>query len=754
MGKVIVLNASTGWRGHPDAEDVTAHRGALELAARVDGPLGLDSPDGTLGRLIAPRTIAVHETGGTFLLTSDARIEQLDPRFGEFAPLGSLGGAGVEARELDEPRGIAVTATHLCVLERARVQVFELRSLALVAVVTWLSDLVDIAAIGDDLFVLHGAGSMVTRIVLPAGRHDLVVDQPFAGWDRLAVDRGRRLYLRGRDDDGPMLDVFDADPLPGQRPRLADDRVHYTRGTLAVFRCVEVVRHPGMIRDRFDPPLVVPDAGGRFCVGLRTCDRGIEATREVPPSIEYPLSECRRAGQGADDVHWLSFDAEGRRIEALPSVPPEPGYVGFGTWRAQALDSEIYRCQWHRVELEHERLPQGSSVVVETATSDEEHLGSRPEWVQAGVIEGSISNLEGSGGRRSDFLVQSDPGRYLHLRLRLRGAVEPVRDHDPNARAEIYAPETPAITAIRLELPRESYVEHLPAVFSEDGDGRRFLEQFLSVFQTEWDGLERNVETMYRMFDPRAAEGGAWLSYLASWLGVTFEGEWSDEQRRNLLAATPSNLERRGTGAGLRHHLAAYLQNFSGCRDLRGFPHVVEGFRARNYLALARERADVRDALGSANEPRLWGPGIVGRTQLDVYSRDGESRLIGVGDAERDAFHTHAHQFQVFVPSAWVQSRRDELRLRGAIREESPAHSCFEVCLVEPRLRVGVQSTVGLDTIVGGRPTTRLQPVDQSETPHGRPPRARLGYDTVLAGGSRDRPIGTGVRVGIDTRLM
>ncbi len=67
-------------------------------------------------------------------------------------------------------------------------------------------------------------------------------------------------------------------------------------------------------------------------------------------------------------------------------------------------------------------------------------------------------------------VVQSREGRYLWLRLELRG--------------DGYA--SPAVRSIRLHFPRRSYLEYLPAVFAADDDSRWFLERFLSVFQTEW----------------------------------------------------------------------------------------------------------------------------------------------------------------------------------------------------------------------------------------------------------------------------
>ena len=63
--------------------------------------------------------------------------------------------------------------------------------------------------------------------------------------------------------------------------------------------------------------------------------------------------------------------------------------------------------------------------------------------------------------------------------------------------------------------------------------------------------------------------------------------------------------------------------------------------------------------------------------------------MVSTGDPQRDAFHEYAHRFRVFVPAAWVRSAEDERMVRRAVDAEKPAHTAYELCLVEPRFRVG-----------------------------------------------------------------
>jgi phage tail-like protein len=356
------------------------------------------------------------------------------------------------------------------------------------------------------------------------------------------------------------------------------------------------------------------------------------------------------------------------------------------------------------------------------------------QWQAAAAFAGEMqpprSEHPGAGVR--DQLVQSREGRYLWLRLELDG--------------DGYA--TPTVSGARVHYPRDSYLAYLPAVYAGDDESRWFLERFLSIFQTDFDELERTIDDVPALFDPEAVPGGAALRFLADWLALPLEGEWDADEQRRLLAAAPSIYPHRGTANGLLEHLRIYLENLTGLAldpDGSTLPQLVEGFRERSRLLLGAE--------GSGGAP-LWSASVVGRLQLDVHAETGRARLVSTGDPQRDLFHEYAHRFRVFVPAAWLASAGDELLVRRAIETERPAHAGYDLCLVEPRLRVGVQSTVGIDAVVGAYPKARLACPHETDEPPSLPPRHRLGYDTVLAcEEQRGLELRAGVRVGVDTTL-
>ena len=80
----------------------------------------------------------------------------------------------------------------------------------------------------------------------------------------------------------------------------------------------------------------------------------------------------------------------------------------------------------------------------------------------------------------------------------------------------------------------------------------------------------------------------------------------------------------------------------------------------------------------------------------------GESRPQTAAEFGAPLSDDYAHLFTVMVPAAQVPLASQRQALRDLIETEKPAHTDFQLCLIEPRMRVGVQSRVGIDSIVAG----------------------------------------------------
>ena len=398
------------------------------------------------------------------------------------------------------------------------------------------------------------------------------------------------------------------------------------------------------------------------------------------------------------------------------SLEPDTAYTTEGTVLLGPLDSERYRCQWHRVALEGS-LPLGTMVSVESfcaeAAFQPEQILTLPDgrW----VVNAVYTRV---GEEKWDCLVRSQPGRFLWMRLKLRGNGE----------------RTPRLDTLRVEYPRQSSLQHLPAVFREDPISADFLDRFVSIPDAIWEGFGEIIEHMDWYFDPAATPATSkrlgdidFLTWLASWLGLALEAHWPEDKRRQLVAQAHQLYALRGTLAGLKLHIALY----TGVE-----PQILEHFKLRRWLFLDQAR------LGSASV--LWGREIVKRLQLDEYATIGEFQLQDTGDPVRDPFHVFAHQFTVYLPV----NLKDELQRRTVdriIEASKPAHVQAHARFMDPRFQIGRHSIIGINTVIGCYPSG----VVLNDSPE---PENGLGYGTVLSP-SPDEYQPPSLRLGKRTRL-
>jgi phage tail-like protein len=288
------------------------------------------------------------------------------------------------------------------------------------------------------------------------------------------------------------------------------------------------------------------------------------------------------------------------------------------------------------------------------------------------------------------------------------------------------------VERVRLTAPRDSWLQHLPSVFSQSEGQREFLERYLAIAQATWDEVEKCVGSFERFLDPSSVPP-EYLAYLASWLDLRLEGTLDAEQNRTILSALPGLWRDWGTVRGMRAWVRVHLAALSGLPvdviEKAGLPGIVERFVDRRSLVLGR-----KDLAGLCASGALFGPSVERRFQVGVFDREGEIELVSAGEPDLDLFRHYAHRFRIYAPASWVRTPEAEALLRRAIDLQRPAHTTFDLVLVEPRFRIGEQSTLELDTVIGGDLSLRLGCATDAA---GRAPSSLLGYDTTIAGRRR-----------------
>jgi phage tail-like protein len=511
------------------------------------------------------------------------------------------------------------------------------------------------------------------------------------------------------------------------------------------------------------PRDLVVDCAGRILVrtagvtsNIRVFDAdGVELAQPWRPADlaePFPRLPFTVDERGALDFgeHCGVFDSGGESTNRL-DAPSLVRYLTSGTYLSGPLDSAIYRCQWHRLVLSGD-LPGSASIDCATYTSEVEEPPDRIQNLPPGPWLPAATAGRMDGGRW-DALIRSGPGRFLWLLLTLRGN----------------GATTPRLDSIRIDYPRVSLGRYLPAAFAMDPNGADFTDRFLSLFDTTLRSVEEIVDHEARFLDPRstpAGECGApdMLAWLAGWIGISLDRHWDVGLRRRFVRLAARTLDRRGTKAGLRALLGAYLgfdaageccprptldpcacHRNSECRTVavraqawEPPPLLLEHFQLRRWLFVGGGR------LG--DQAVLWGKRIVNRTQLDTGSRADSTKLVMTPDPYHDPFGVYASRYSVFVPAAIRRSAARQRGLENLLRSETPAHARYQVEYVEPRFRIGIQSMIGYDAVIGRYPAGMVLEA------------ARLGQATVLGGAPDLRPgpemsIGRRTRVGETTRL-
>lgn len=429
------------------------------------------------------------------------------------------------------------------------------------------------------------------------------------------------------------------------------------------------------------------------------------------------LSGWSLAGEGVSDVDglisklaWVKgsgligiLNSTDRTIAPrLFSMDPAGAYRLAGSFLLKTMNSRIENCSWHRVRVVG-TIPVDASVTITSSTRDE-----NTKWTP--TVTSSLL-----AGDNPDCLIQSPPGQYLQLTVNLQsnGVV------------------TPQIHALEVYFPQRSYLEYLPAVFQEDNRSRRFLDRFLSIFQTTFDDLDNRLDNLADVFDPLMTSAKA-FPWLAAWVGLPLDPTMTLDQQRPLLKGAFETYLRRGTVAGLQRAITDY----TGVGNVQ----ILEHFRLRNWLTL-------RTASLFDEGSRLWSHNFYSRFQVGVSSTVGSFRLTNSPPPGAEPFDWGANQFSVFFPANPYTATETGAAIQKVLDREKPAYTQAYLSPVFPRLRVGVQATLGVDAYVGKANAMILGKL------------ATLNYDAVLARSRGDRDLlALGLtphpRVGEDARIL
>jgi phage tail-like protein len=306
---------------------------------------------------------------------------------------------------------------------------------------------------------------------------------------------------------------------------------------------------------------------------------------------------------------------------------------------------------------------------------------------------------------------------------------------------------TPVLNQLRIEFDHPSYDQYLPAVYRNSEGPDEFLVRLLSLFESILAQVEGEIDSLPSIFDPWAVPK-SFLAWLGGCLGFELDDNWDIAKQRRLIAEIFRLYGMRGTPAGLRE----ILRLFAGVDST-----IIEPIQHAAWWSLPAAPASccddcAEDSLASGASWENTGNSVLGWTTMLAPAQPqgavvgtsavlDQSHLITAEQFGSPLFSDVAYQFSVQILRGQAGCSESIARVRAILDQEKPAHTIYHLCIVEPRMSVGFQCRLGVDTVVGGLP------------PNLQLGSARaLGLETALPAPSGTR-LSSGSRLGVSTRL-
>jgi phage tail-like protein len=328
-----------------------------------------------------------------------------------------------------------------------------------------------------------------------------------------------------------------------------------------------------------------------------------------------------------------------------------------GTFISEQLDGDIAASQWHRITLQAD-IPSAGGLLVQTFTSDRSLSETElvdVTWSQAALF--TQAHIE----QFFEVLIQSKKGRYLRIRIDFFG--------------DGYT--TPTLSQLQVFGHRASSLKYLPAPFKQDPESEYFLDRWLSYFDTVFDETRFLMADFTRYLSPAGVPTGDYLDWLGKWFDWTFLAQWPSDLRREMITRSMEYFKLRGTISGLR----LMLQWHTGLSGDQ--PSIIEHYRLRDYA----DKQIILDTKSATEAPQAL---FIGEKPFNPPTNE------------------LSHWFTVVLPTSVVADQNAYNTIYAIIEAQKPAHTGFRLCIFAPGLRIGKQSSIGIDTWLGHYPTAPI----------------------------------------------
>jgi phage tail-like protein len=365
----------------------------------------------------------------------------------------------------------------------------------------------------------------------------------------------------------------------------------------------------------------------------------------------------------------MAMDSTG----ALRLVKSGTEYASAGVFMGGPFEALDGNTPWFRFTLDADELPPNTHIQIFTWTAG---AGSPP------FAPTSNTPFPGWSAAPRDALrgvIFNNPARMLWI-----GGV--VRS-DGSA--------TPVINQIRVDYGRDTYLQYLPSIYRSDPASADLLHRLLSLPETALGDLRDEIVHLTRLFDPAASPDTgypSWFAWLSGWLAWQLNRNWSEAEARRYLADAFELYSLRGTVEGLRRYLKIYA-------GVNAF--ISEPAQTTTVWSLG-----TNSTLGFTT---MLAPASASGAILDSTSVLDASDLTDPNDSFGAALLGDvAYRFCVEINAGELRQPNALATVRAVIDREKPAHTVCDLCIVQPRMRVGAQCRIGIDSVIGAAPEAQV----------------------------------------------
>ena len=372
---------------------------------------------------------------------------------------------------------------------------------------------------------------------------------------------------------------------------------------------------------------------------------------------QWPQFQLQQLAIGADGALQLSQNSQQQ-------------YVPYGAALGGPFSTALGATPWFRLQATLSSVPANTHVQLFTLTN----AGAAPPFAA------SPNPFSGPGWNSLprdllDGIITNPPAPNLWIGLLFQGS----------------AAATPAVTQLRVDYGRDTYLPFLPALYGQDPTARDVLERLLALAASQFGGLEDEIEGLPSLFDPHAVPDDGWLAWLSTWLDFRLGGNWTDAAARRYLAEAFELYGWRGTIEGLRRMIKMYA-----------------GANARIWEPARYASLWTLGATSSLGVSTMLAPSPLEGAVLGSTASVDRSRVTA-DETGAMLFEDVAHSFCVEVYASELTQPGAVPALRALLDREKPAHTVYGLSIIQPGMSIGCHSCIGIDSILGdGLPPMRL----------------------------------------------